>query len=104
MCVSSTCLSNKILLNPVKSTHKKGIAGGILIYRTGEIFMSGGIVRRLTDKACKAFVAQKAHGRKLSDGGGLYLLITPAGGAVWRIKYRICFFVVIALNHKCILT
>ncbi len=51
--------------------------------------MSGGIGGRLTDKACKAFVAQKAHGKKLSDGGGLYLFITPAGGTVWRIKYRI---------------
>lgn len=51
--------------------------------------MSGGIGGKLTDKACKAFVAQKAYGKKLSDGGGLYLFITPAGGAVWRIKYRI---------------
>lgn len=51
--------------------------------------MSGGILKRLSDKACKAFVAQKAYGNKLSDGGGLYLLITPAGGALWRIKYRI---------------
>ena len=51
--------------------------------------MSGGIGGRLSDKACKAFIAQKAYGKKLSDGGGLYLLITPAGGASWRIKYRI---------------
>lgn len=51
--------------------------------------MSGGISKRLSDKACKAFVARKAYGKKLSDGGGLYLLITPAGGALWRIKYRI---------------
>ena len=43
----------------------------------------------LTDKALKAFIAQKAHGKKLSDGGGLYLLILPSGGAAWRIKYRI---------------
>ena len=26
--------------------------------------------------------------RKLSDGRGLYLLITPAGGKLWRFKYR----------------
>lgn len=51
--------------------------------------MAGGIFNRLSDKACKAFMAQKAHGTKLSDGGGLYLLITPAGSASWRIKYRI---------------
>lgn len=25
---------------------------------------------------------------KLSDGGGLYLLVTPAGGKGWRLKYR----------------
>lgn len=51
--------------------------------------MSGGIGGRLSDKACKAFVAQKARGKKLPDGGGLHLFITPAGGATWRIKYRI---------------
>ena len=51
--------------------------------------MAGGILNRLSDKACKAFTAQKAHGKKLSDGGGLYLLITPSGSASWRIKYRI---------------
>lgn len=27
--------------------------------------------------------------KKLSDGGGLYLFITPVGGALWRIKYRV---------------
>lgn len=26
---------------------------------------------------------------KLADGGGMHLLITPAGGKLWRIKYRI---------------
>ena len=51
--------------------------------------MSGGIGGRLSDKACKAFVAQEARGKKLPDGGGLHLFITPAGGATWRIKYRI---------------
>jgi integrase len=51
--------------------------------------MSGGIFNRLSDKACKAFAAQKPHGKKLSDGGGLHLLITPSGSASWRIKYRI---------------
>ncbi|MBU4176907.1 MAG: integrase arm-type DNA-binding domain-containing protein [Proteobacteria bacterium] len=25
---------------------------------------------------------------KLSDGGGLYLLVTPSGGKLWRLKYR----------------
>jgi integrase len=26
---------------------------------------------------------------KLTDGGGMYLLVTPAGGKLWRLKYRI---------------
>ena len=51
--------------------------------------MSGGIGGKLTDKAVKAFVAQSERGKKLADGGGLHLFITPAGGATWRIKYRI---------------
>jgi integrase len=25
---------------------------------------------------------------KIADGGGLYLLVTPAGGRLWRLKYR----------------
>ena len=25
---------------------------------------------------------------KLADGAGLYLLVTPAGGKLWRLKYR----------------
>lgn len=52
--------------------------------------MAGGIgTGRLTDKAIKAFVAKAERGKKLADGGGLYLFITPAGGATWRVKYRI---------------
>ncbi len=26
--------------------------------------------------------------QKLSDGGGLYLLVQPTGGRYWRLKYR----------------
>ena len=26
---------------------------------------------------------------KLADGGGLYLLVTPSGGRLWRFKYRV---------------
>jgi len=52
--------------------------------------MAGGIFsRRLSDKAVKAFVAKAQRGKKLADGGGLYLFIPPAGQASWRIKYRI---------------
>lgn len=51
--------------------------------------MAGGIGGKLTDKAIKAFVAKAERGKKLADGGGLHLFITPAGGATWRVKYRI---------------
>ncbi len=27
---------------------------------------------------------------KLSDGGGLHLLVTPSGGKLWRLQYRFC--------------
>ena len=32
----------------------------------------------------------KAQGKalKLFDGGGLFLLVSPAGGKLWRLKYR----------------
>ncbi len=26
---------------------------------------------------------------KLADGGGMFQLITPAGGKLWRLKFRI---------------
>ena len=26
---------------------------------------------------------------KLADAGGMFLLVTPAGGKLWRLKYRI---------------
>lgn len=51
--------------------------------------MVGGIGGKLTDKAVKAFVATAEPGKKLADGGGLHLFITPARGATWRAKYRI---------------
>jgi hypothetical protein len=58
--------------------------------------MGGGIrpsTNRLSDRAIKAFLAQARAGtapkKKLFDGGGLYLTLTPAGTAVWRLKYRI---------------
>ena len=52
--------------------------------------MAGGILSgRLTDKGIKAFLARAESGKKLSDGGGMYLFSTPPGGANWRVKYRI---------------
>jgi integrase len=44
-------------------------------------------LNKLTETAVKA---AKPHSkpRKLSDGGGLYLLLTPEGGRWWRFSYR----------------
>lgn len=42
---------------------------------------------RLTDKAIKAFVTNGEPGKKLSDGGGLYLYITKVGTPTWRVRY-----------------
>jgi hypothetical protein len=41
----------------------------------------------LTDTAIRN---AKPRGKeyKLADGGGLYLLVTRAGGRLWRLKYR----------------
>lgn len=41
---------------------------------------------KLSDKTCKtARIGDKAY--KLSDGGGLYLLVKPNGNKHWRLKY-----------------
>ncbi|MDR2727223.1 MAG: integrase arm-type DNA-binding domain-containing protein [Deltaproteobacteria bacterium] len=42
----------------------------------------------LTDTAIKN-AKPRASAYKLSDGGGLYLEISPTGGKLWRLKYRI---------------
>jgi hypothetical protein len=42
---------------------------------------------KLNDQKCKnAKPKEKAY--KLFDGGGLYLEVMPAGGKLWRLKYR----------------
>ena len=59
--------------------------------------MDGGISSRatnkLTDVKIRSFIAKSKAGTalvgKLSDGGGMYLVITPAGTPVWRLKYRL---------------
>lgn len=50
--------------------------------------LAGRAEKRLTDLQIKAFVLRRQAGRKLADGGGLYLLLTPGGTASWRVKYR----------------
>ena len=42
----------------------------------------------LTDSKIKA-LKPKEKSYKHADASGLYLLITPAGGKLWRLKYRI---------------
>jgi len=41
----------------------------------------------LTDTATRN-AKPGATARKLADGGGMYLLVTPAGGRLWRMDYR----------------
>ena len=41
----------------------------------------------LNDTAIRAAKPRERE-YKLADGGGLYLLVTPAGGKLWRLKYR----------------
>lgn len=42
---------------------------------------------KLTDVAIRN-AKPEAKPKRLSDGGGLYLEISPAGGKLWRLKYR----------------
>lgn len=68
--------------------------------------MSGGIqspqgTNRLSDRTIKAFIADAKGGKllnkdgvkikipKLFDGGGMFLMLTPSGTPVWRLKYRL---------------
>ena len=41
----------------------------------------------LTDAKIKA-AKPKSTEYKIFDGGGLYVLVTPSGGKLWRLKYR----------------
>ncbi|PIR39545.1 MAG: recombinase [Alphaproteobacteria bacterium CG11_big_fil_rev_8_21_14_0_20_39_49] len=42
---------------------------------------------KLNDRKCKN-AKPKEKSYKLFDGGGLYLEVMPAGGKLWRLKYR----------------
>ena len=42
---------------------------------------------KLNDQICKN-AKPKEKPYKISDGGGLYLEITPKGSKLWRLKYR----------------
>lgn len=45
-------------------------------------------VPQLSDKQIKDAKIPPVKQYSLWDGGGLFLLITPAGGKLWRLKYR----------------
>lgn len=65
-----------------------------LVRKNGGMGVSSSVraVNRLTDRGVRAFIAATRNGtaekKKLSDGGGLFLTLTPVGTPVWRIKYR----------------
>lgn len=42
---------------------------------------------KLTDNVCKA-AKSDIKAKKLSDGGGMYLEVSPNGSKYWRLKYR----------------
>jgi len=78
-----------VFLNPALAKTSGGIIGGIQAKSNWIKNMVGGTSGKLTDKGIKSFIARKVIGSKLADGQGLYLLITRAKTASWRIKYRI---------------
>jgi Arm DNA-binding domain len=45
------------------------------------------VLQKLTDREVRLAKAGPKP-RKLADGGGLHLLVTPEGGKLWRLKYR----------------
>lgn len=42
----------------------------------------------LTDLAVRS-AKPKAKPYKIGDSGGLFLLVQPSGGKLWRLKYRV---------------
>ena len=67
------------------ATLLQGIPAGIEAYhQTRYPQMS---INKLTDSLCKRATPSEKP-RKLSDGHGLYLYITPAGSKIWRVGYR----------------
>jgi hypothetical protein len=66
-----------------------GVSTGVSVILGGGIAqITGSVVMKLTGtKVAEAKPADRE--RKLSDGGGLYLLVKPKGTKAWRYKYRI---------------
>jgi integrase len=51
--------------------------------------ISARVTNKLSDRKIKAFIDKGTPGRKLADGGGMFLTLTAARTPVWRIKYRL---------------
>lgn len=58
-----------------------------------EMMVSKRTLNKLSDLKIRAFITKARAGKasvgKLSDGGALYIMLTPAGTPVWRVKYRV---------------
>ena len=53
-------------------------------------YLKNTVKMKLNDRQIKnAKPAETGKKTKMFDGGGLYLEVTPAGGKVFRLKYRI---------------
>jgi len=51
------------------------------------IYMKTTLGNRLTDSIIKS-TQPTARPKRISDGRGMYLEISPAGGRLWRLKFR----------------
>jgi integrase len=51
--------------------------------------ISARATNKLNDRKIKAFIDKASPGRKLADGGGMFLILTAARAPLWRIKYRL---------------
>jgi hypothetical protein len=47
-----------------------------------------GVLNKLSERKVQSFIRSAKPGQKVSDGGSLYLLRTPAGSAAWRVNFR----------------
>ena len=45
------------------------------------------MAKKLTDTAIRT-AKPKEKPYKMADGDGLYVLVNPGGGKLWRLKYR----------------
>lgn len=47
------------------------------------------VIKPLTDFEVKSFIKEGVKGKKLFDGGGLFLHLPASGYPAWRVKYRL---------------